>query len=88
MITEISARLGSPSQLILVLMIPSWNKIQLRTLKVGSNIHFQARVDSTVGMMKGSRIKARVNALPLKCRFSSSASHKPSASLNIVATNV
>ena len=41
------------------------------TLKVGSNIHFQAKVDSTVGMMKGSRMKARVNALPRKLRLSS-----------------
>ena len=34
------------------------------TLKVGSNIHFQAKVDSTVGMMNGSRMKARVKAFP------------------------
>jgi len=58
------------------------------TLKVGSNIHFQAKVDSTVGMMKGSRMKARTNALPLKCRLSSIASHRPSASLKTVVTPV
>src|ERR1051326_3987576 len=58
------------------------------TLKVGSNIHFQAKVESTVGMMKGSRMKARVNALPRKCRLSSTASHRPSASLKIVVTKV
>ncbi len=58
------------------------------TLKVGSNIHFQAKVDSTVGMMKGSRMKARMIALPLKCRLSRSASHRPSASLNTVVTPV
>ena len=58
------------------------------TLKVGSNIHFQASVDSTVGMMNGNRMKARVNALPLKLLFSSSASHRPSASLKTVVTAV
>ena len=58
------------------------------TLKVGSNIHFQAKVESTVGMMKGSRMKARVIALPLKFRLSSSASQRPSASLNTVVTTV
>ena len=58
------------------------------TLKVGSNIHFQAKVDSTVGMMNGSRMKARTSALPLKCRLSSIASHRPSASLNTVVTPV
>src|SRR4051794_33883306 len=87
-ITDASARSGSPSQLIRVVMTPSWNNIQLITLKVGSNIHFQAKVESTVGMMKGSRMNARVNALPLKLRFSSTASHKPSASLNTVVTAV
>ena len=58
------------------------------TLKVGSNIHFQAKVDSTVGMMNGSRMKARVKALPLKWRLSSMASHRPSASLKTVVTPV
>ena len=71
-----------------VLMIPRWNSIQLSTLKVGSNIHFQANVDSTVGMMNGKRIKARMNALPRKCRLSSKASHNPSASLKTVVTKV
>src|ERR1700758_5336900 len=69
-------------------MIPSRNNSQLMTLKVGSNIHFQASVDSTVGMMNGSRMNARVKALPLKLLFSSSASHKPNASLKTVVTNV
>src|SRR6266446_2644567 len=69
-------------------MNPSWNSAQLMTLKVGSNIHFQAKVDSTVGMMKGSRMKARTSALPLKWRLSSIASHRPSASLNTVVTPV
>ena len=68
--------------------MPRWNSDQLMTLKVGSNIHFQAKVDSTVGMMKGSRMKARTSALPLKCRLSSIASHRPSASLNTVVTPV
>src|SRR5471030_1375789 len=88
MITEIMAMYGSPSQLIRVSMMPMWNNIQLRTLKVGSNIHFQAKVDSTVGMMNGSRMKARTSALPLKCRLSSIASHRPKASLNTVVTPV
>ncbi len=67
---------------------PSWNSVQLMTLKVGSNIHFQAKVDSTVGMMNGSRMKARMIALPRKCRLSRIASHRPSASLNTVVTPV
>jgi hypothetical protein len=33
-------------------------------------------------------MKARTIALPLKCRFSSIASHRPSASLNTVVTAV
>jgi hypothetical protein len=60
----------------------------LSTLKVGSNIHFQAKVESTVGMMKGRRMKARVNALPRKLRLSRTASHSPSASLKTVVTAV
>ena len=85
---EVMARSGSPSQLMRWVMMPSWNSDQLMTLKVGSNIHFQAKVDSTVGMMKGSRMKARTIALPLKWRLSSIASHRPSASLNTVVTPV
>ena len=63
MMTEIIARTGSPSQLMRPVMRPSRKSVQLMTLKVGSNIHFQANVDSTVGMMKGSRMKARVKRL-------------------------
>ena len=39
-------------------------------------------------MMNGSRMKARTSALPLKCRLSSIASHRPSASLKTVVTPV
>ncbi|MDF3062759.1 MAG: hypothetical protein K0S06_2868 [Microvirga sp.] len=78
----------SPSQLIGRLMAPRLYRAQLSTLKVGSNIHFQAKVESTVGMMKGRRMNARVSALPLKCRFSSMASQSPSPSLNTVVTAV
>ena len=67
---------------------PSLKNVQLSTLNVGSNIHFHANVDSTVGMMNGSRMKARTIALPRKCRFSSIASHSPSASLKIVVITV
>ena len=88
MMIEVMARSGSPSQLMRAVMRPRWNSVQLMTLKVGSNIHFQAKVDSTVGMMKGSRMKARTSALPLKCRLSSIASHRPSASLKTVVTAV
>src|SRR5256885_13672043 len=66
---EVMARSGSPSQLMRWVMKPRWNSVQLMTLKVGSNIHFQAKVDSTVGMMNGSRMKARTSALPLKWRL-------------------
>src|SRR3954464_4776410 len=79
---------GSPSQLMRELMIDSFQNSQLKTLKVGSNIHFHASVESTVGMMKGSRMKARTQDLPRKCRLSSSASHRPSASLNTVVMPV
>ena len=82
------ARSGSPSQLIERLMSPSWNSPQLMTLKVGSNIHFQAKVESTVGMMKGRRMKARTIALPLKWRLSRSASQSPIPSLKTVVTPV
>ena len=58
------------------------------TLKVGSNIHFQAKVESTVGMMKGRRMKARTIALPLKWRLSRSASQRPIPSLKTVVTPV
>src|SRR4051794_38568617 len=47
---EVMARSASPSQLMRALIRPSLNSDQLITLKVGSNIHFQAKVDSTVGM--------------------------------------
>src|SRR2546425_1415460 len=79
---EAIASSGSPSQLMRELMMENFQNSQLKTLKVGSNIHFQAKVDSTVGMMKGSRMKARISALPLKWRLSSIARHRPSASLN------
>ena len=69
-------------------MSADWKSTQFITLNVGSNIHLQAKVESTVGMMNGSSMKARTSALPRKCRLSSSASHIPSASLNTVVTNV
>src|SRR5258708_18888923 len=77
-ITEIIASEGSLSQLIRPVMRPRRNSVQLITLNVGSNIHFHANVDSTVGMMNGSRTKARVSALPLKWRVSMSAPPKAS----------
>src|SRR4030095_4093359 len=66
-------------------MSPMRNSTQLSTLKVGSNIQRHANVDSTVGTMNGSSIEARTTRLPRKLRFSSSASHMPSVSLNTVA---
>ena len=88
--TEIDAiaSSGSPSQLMRELMIESFQNSQLKTLKVGSNIHFQASVESTVGMMNGNRMKARTQDLPRKLRFRSRASHSPSASLKTVVTAV
>jgi hypothetical protein len=88
MMIDSIARSASPSQLMGRLMAPNVYRSQLSTLNVGSNIHFQAKVDSTVGMIKGSRMKARVKALNLKLRLSSSASHSPSASLKIVVMSV
>jgi hypothetical protein len=69
----------------LVVIIPVRKSTQLSTLKVGSNIQRHANVDSTVGTMNGSSIEARTTRLPRKLRFSSSASHMPSVSLNTVA---
>jgi hypothetical protein len=60
----------------------------LSTLKVGSNIQRQAKVLSTVGMMKGRSIAARTSRLPRKWRLRRRASHIPSASLKRVAQNV
>ncbi len=85
---EIIARSGSPSQLMRPVIRPRWYRVQLSTLNVGSNIHFHAKVESTVGMMNGSRMNARVKALPRKWRLSSIASHSPSANLKTVVTPV
>src|SRR5262245_8974723 len=72
----------------LVTINPLWYRNQFRTLKVGSNIQRHANVDSTVGMMNGSSMEARMMRLPRKLRLSSRASHMPSASLKRVAQNV
>src|SRR5213083_2210299 len=72
----------------LVTMKPLWYRSQFSTLKVGSNIQRHAKVDSTVGTMKGSSIDARTMRLPRKLRFRSRASHIPSDSLKMVAQNV
>src|SRR5437762_5697896 len=72
----------------LVVMRSALYRSQLSTLNVGSNIQRQAKVDNTVGTMKGNSIEARTMRLPRKRRFSSSASHIPSLSLKIVAQNV
>src|SRR5437867_13423606 len=72
----------------LVTITPILYRVQLRTLKVGSNIQRHAKVDRTVGMMNGSSIDARTRRLPRKCRLRMIASHMPSASLKIVAQNV
>jgi hypothetical protein len=88
MITESSASTGSVSHPIRVVIRPARYSVQFSTLNVGSNIHFQAKVDSTVGMMNGRSIAARTSRLPLKCRFNRSASHMPSTSLPTVATPV
>ena len=66
MMTDPSASVGSVSQPIRVWMIPAWYRVQFSTLKVGSNIHFHAKVESTVGMMNGRSIDARTRRLPLK----------------------
>src|SRR5690242_16070668 len=66
-------------------MSPLRYSTQFSTLKVGSNIQRQAKVDSTVGTMKGSSIEDRTSRLPRKLRFSSRASHMPRLSLNTVA---
>src|SRR2546422_889975 len=72
----------------LVTIIPAVYRVQLRTLKVGSNIQRHAKVESTVGMMNGSSMEARTRRLPRKCRLRMIASHIPSANLKIVAQNV
>src|SRR5262245_11753272 len=44
----------------------AWKSVQLSTLEVGSNIQRQANVESTVGMMNGSSIQARIRRLNRK----------------------
>src|SRR2546423_14172556 len=80
-VIEPMASSGSPSQLMRELMMWSFQKSQLKTLNVGSNIHFHASVESTVGMMNGSRMKARIHALPRKWRVGGKAGQKPPARL-------
>ena len=47
-------------------MMPALYRVQFSTLKVGSNIHFHAKVESTVGMMNGRSIEARTIRLKRK----------------------
>src|SRR2546425_3894392 len=81
MITEPRARRGSVSQPMRVWMRPSLKSDQLSTLNVGSNIHFQAKVESTVGTMKGRSIEARTRRLPRKWRFRGGARPMPRGGL-------
>ena len=53
-----------------------------------SKIHQKAMADSTVGTTQGSRMTARKKFLNGRCRFSSSASHRPSANFAIEAKTV
>jgi hypothetical protein len=58
------------------------------TLKVASNIHNQASVLNTVGMIHGSKKAARTRPLPRKVLFRTSASAMPNTSLRTVAAAV
>ncbi len=50
--------------------------------------HQKASAESAVGTMNGRRTIARTKDLNGRLRFSSSASHSPSANLMTLATNV
>src|SRR5215212_9678231 len=67
---------------------PAWTSDQLITLKVGSKIHIQAIVESTVGTIQGSNSAARTKFLKGKRWFITSASPIPPISLKTVAANV
>ena len=58
------------------------------TLNVASNIHNQASVLSTVGMIHGNRKAARTSPLQRKVLFSTSARAMPNTSLSTVAMAV
>ena len=57
----------SPIQDGPTLINPLWTSSQLMTLKVGSKIHIQAIVLSTVGTIQGNRSEARIAFLNLNC---------------------
>src|SRR6188768_3653228 len=59
MMIEVMARSGSPSQLMRWVMKPGEINGQFKALQHEFNALFQAKVDSTVEMMKRSRRKAR-----------------------------
>ena len=82
------ARTPSPSQRMRLEMMPALMSIQLNTLNVESNIHCQASVLSTVGMIHGRSIPARTIRLNRKWWFRRSAVTIPRASLKNVAMNV
>src|SRR5260221_2940373 len=76
-----------------VLVVPSqltpplWKECmstQLRTLKVGSNIHRQASVERTLGMIQGSSRAARAKRWSGNTWFSSRAIDIPRANLKTV----
>ena len=69
-------------------MSPELTSVQLTTLKVGSRIHIQATVDSTVGTMKGSSRNARARFRPRNCWFITRAMASPPTILSRVATTV
>ena len=58
------------------------------TLKVGSRIHIQATLESTVGTMKGSSRKARARFLPRKRWLMTRAMARPPTIFRSVATIV
>ena len=67
---------------------PVFTSTQLMTLKVGSKIHIQATVLSTVGTMKGRSRKARTRFRPRKCWLITRAIARPPSSLSTVVTMV
>ena len=86
-ISEARAVLVVPSQLTPT-ECSGCTSTQLRTLKVGSNIHRQASVESTLGMIQGSSRAARTKRWKGNTWFSSSAIDSPRTSLKTVVTRV
>src|SRR5213592_251255 len=86
MMIDTKASVALPSHEKFSVTRPVWRSVQLITLNVGSKIHIQATVDSTVGTMNGRSRRARARFLPRNCWLMTSAMARPPVILRNVAT--